>query len=98
VKGRPGEPYNIGAEKPEISIAELAERLASLAGQLFGYRGRVVRKESAESQYLVDNPSRRCPVITKARTELGYDPVVSIDEGLRRSLVWYGYNRTASEA
>jgi UDP-glucuronate decarboxylase len=98
VKGRPGEPYNIGAEKPEISIAELAERLASLAGQLFGYRGRVIRKESAESQYLVDNPSRRCPVITKARTELGYDPIVSIDEGLRRSLVWYGYNRTASEA
>ncbi|HEV8534284.1 MAG TPA: NAD-dependent epimerase/dehydratase family protein [Candidatus Limnocylindria bacterium] len=98
VKGRPGEPYNIGVEKPEISMAELAERVASLAHELFGYRGRVVRRESAESQYLVDNPSRRCPVIDKARTELGYDPVVHIGEGLRRALVWYGYNRTASEA
>jgi len=28
-------------------------------------------------------------VIAKARTELGYDPVVSLDEGLARSLVWY---------
>lgn len=98
VRGRPGEPYNIGVEEPEIPVAELAERIASIARQLFGYGGRVVRKDSAETQYLVDNPSRRCPVITKARTELGYDPIVDIDEGLRRSLVWYGYNRTASEA
>ena len=47
---------------------------------------------------MVDNPSRRCPIITKARTELGYDPQITIDEGLRRSLVWYSGNRQASEA
>jgi UDP-glucuronate decarboxylase len=98
VRGRPGEPYNIGVETPEISMAELAERVAVLGRQLFGYTGEVVRRESHESEYLVDNPSRRCPVIGKARAELGYDPIVGIDEGLRRSLVWYGYNRTAAEA
>jgi UDP-glucuronate decarboxylase len=98
VKGRPGEPYNIGVEKPEISIADLAERIACLAGQLFGYGGKVVRGQSTETEYLIDNPSRRCPVITKARTELGYEPLIDLDEGLRRSLVWYSYNRDASEA
>ena len=46
----------------------------------------------------MDNPNRRCPIITKARTELGYDPQVTIDDGLRRSLVWYSGNREASEA
>ena len=97
-KGRPGESYNIGVEAPEISMLELAERVVRLARQLFGYGGRVVLKESTERDYLVDNPSRRCPVITKARTELGYDPTIELDEGLRRSLVWYSYNRTAPEA
>jgi nucleoside-diphosphate-sugar epimerase len=98
VNGRPGEPYNIGVERPEISMAELAERIVCLARRLFDYGGNVVRKQSAEGDYLVDNPSRRCPVITKARTELGYEPLIDIDEGLRRSLVWYSYNRNAAEA
>lgn len=98
VKGRPGEPYNIGVERPEISMLELAERIARLARELFGYNGAVVRRKSAERDYLEDNPGRRCPVIAKARTELGYDPVVDIEEGLRRSLVWYSYNRNAAEA
>jgi len=98
VKGRSGEAYNIGVETPEISMAELADRIAALGRELFGYTGKIVRQQSADRDYLVDNPSRRCPVITKARTELGYDPQVPIEEGLRRSLIWYSGNREASEA
>jgi UDP-glucuronate decarboxylase len=98
VKGRAGEPYNIGVEHPEISMVELAERITTLARGLFGYRGRVVRQESTEREYLVDNPNRRCPVIDKARQELAYEPVVDLDEGLRRSLVWYHHNPDAPEA
>jgi UDP-glucuronate decarboxylase len=98
VKGRPGEAYNIGVETPEISMAELADRVAALGRELFGYAGKIVRQQSADKDYLVDNPSRRSPVITKARRELGYDPQVTIEEGLRRSLIWYSGNREASEA
>ena len=98
VKGRQGEPYNIGVEAPEISMFELAERVTALARQLFGYAGKVVRNQSTEPEYLTDNPNRRCPVVKKARTELGYAPVVDLQEGLRRSLVWYSYNRSAPEA
>ena len=97
-RGRDGEAYNIGVETPEISMADLAGKLTARAGELYGYRGRVVRQQSQEAAYLVDNPGRRCPVIAKARTELGYDPVVSLDEGLRRTLVWYGDNREAEDA
>jgi len=98
VKGRAGEPYNIGVETPEISMLELAERITELGRDLFGYRGRVVRQESTEADYLVDNPNRRCPVIDKARRDLGYDPVIDLQEGLRRSLVWYAHNPDAPEA
>lgn len=94
--GRPGEAYNVGVEKPEISMGELAEKVAGLGRELFGYTGKVVKKVDAD--YLVDNPERRCPVITKARTELGYEPKFLVDEGLRRSMIWYSGNREAEEA
>ncbi len=98
VKGRSGEAYNIGVESPEISMAELAEMVVRLARELFGYTGKVVRRASQDQNYLLDNPNRRCPVIAKARTELGYNPQISLEEGLRRALIWYSDNRDASEA
>jgi len=98
VSGRSGEPYNIGTERPEISMADLAQRVINTAGTLFGYRGKLVRQANPEADYLVDNPNRRCPDIKKAREELGYNPGILIDEGLRRSLIWYHYNREAEEA
>ena len=98
VNGRPGEPYNVGTEVPEISVGELAELIVSLARDLFAYEGTVVHRASDEADYLVDNPSRRCPLIDKARDELGYRPTVGLDDGLGRSLLWYADNRGATEA
>jgi nucleoside-diphosphate-sugar epimerase len=98
VRGRCGEAYNIGAEEPEISISDLAERVVQLARELWGYRGDVVRQASSDRDYLTDNPSRRRPSITKAREELGYHPGTPLDVGLRRSLIWYYENRTGKEA
>lgn len=98
VKGRNGEAYNIGVEEPEISVAELAEKVVRLSGELFGYKGKVVRRVSGDKDYLIDNPNRRCPVIAKARQEIGYNPSIGIDEGLRRSLLWYNDNRQAEDA
>jgi nucleoside-diphosphate-sugar epimerase len=98
VRGLPGEPYNVGVDRPEISMAELGQLVVETARQLFGYRGKVVPGKAKEADYLVDNPNRRCPVIDKARTQLGYNPRVLIDEGITRSLVWYHHNRTAEAA
>ena len=89
VAGRRGEAYNIGVEAPELSIKELAERVARLARGVWGYTGKVVHQRSPEQDYLTDNPNRRCPCIAKARTELGYSPAITLDEGLKRSLLWY---------
>ncbi len=96
IKGKPGEAYNIGIETPEISMAQLADKVVSLGRELFNYQGKVVRKVDAD--YLMDNPERRQPVIAKAREHLGYDPKVSVDEGLRRTMIWYSGNLEASEA
>ena len=98
VKGQAGEPYNIGIEKPEISMTELAQKTISTAKDLFDYRGRLIHDANPEGQYLVDNPNRRCPNIDKAREHLGYNPTIHVDEGLRRALIWYCHNQEAVEA
>jgi UDP-glucuronate decarboxylase len=98
VKGLNGEAYNIGIERPEISILTLAQKTVSTAKELFGYKGEVIQKTNIEKDYLTDNPNRRCPVIEKAKKHLGYNPTILIDEGLKRALTWYYYNRTAEES
>jgi UDP-glucuronate decarboxylase len=98
VRGGDGEPYNVGIEKPEISMAELASIVIDAARELFGYRGKVVLGKAKEADYLVDNPNRRCPVIAKAREQLGYHPRVAVEDGVRRSLIWYHHNRVAAAA
>jgi len=98
VKGGNGEPYNVGTETPEISMKELADRLISTAGELFGYKGKLVHQPAPEAVYLVDNPNRRSPNISKARSQLGYEPGIGIEEGLRRTLLWYHHNQEAEEA
>lgn len=95
IRGRSGEAYNIGIEKPEISMAQLADMVTSQARELFGYSGEVKYKQSDEADYLVDNPNRRCPNIDKARIELHYTPAIQVEDGLRRALLWYRENDTA---
>lgn len=97
VRGKSGEAYNIGTEAPEISMSELADRMVDAARSHLGYNGRVVRADSDDPAYLTDNPNRRCPVISKARSELGYEPVVSLEDGLLRSLLWYRENQIAED-
>jgi UDP-glucuronate decarboxylase len=98
MRGGDGEPYNIGTEAPEISIRELADRVVALSRELLGYRGRLIRRTSSDPDYLADNPNRRCPCIDKARTETGYEPTMPLDEGLRRTLLWYRDNQEAEDA
>lgn len=98
VRGGKGEAYNVGIDRPEISMAELAEIVCKTARELFDYRGKVVLGKAKEADYLVDNPNRRCPVIEKAQTQLGYSPKVLVEEGVRRSLIWYFHNQVAEAA
>jgi dTDP-glucose 4,6-dehydratase len=36
-----------------------------------------------------DDPTRRCPDITKARTLLGWEPKIPLREGLEKSLAYF---------
>jgi UDP-glucuronate decarboxylase len=78
--------FNIGSDHPEIIIGKFAEMFRDIGNETLGYPGRVTFATPPESDYLTDNPSRRCPDITKARRLLGFEPSVPLEEGVRRFL------------
>ena len=78
--------FNIGIDKPEISILELANIYADIARKLFDYQGNVIYQKSEEKNYLTDNPNRRCPVIEKANSILNYTPSIYVRDGVERFL------------
>lgn len=83
VEGAPGEPYNVGNPSPEISMGELARMVGRITKQ-------DVRADSVEhpDTYPADEPQRRCPDITKAREQLGFEPKVDLEAGLKRFFDW----------
>lgn len=88
-----GETFNIGNDKPEISIKDVAQMVIDVSGKSL----KVVYQPSADPGYLKDNPQRRCPDISKARRVLGYEPLVSLEEGLSRLYRWYVENPVSPE-
>ena len=77
------EAFNIGIDKPEISIRRLAEIYTEAGKEIFGYSGEAKFAVSEDKDYLQNNPNRRCPVIDKARKLLGYEPQVDVEQGVR---------------
>jgi UDP-glucuronate decarboxylase len=80
--------FNIGIEKPEITISALAEIYRQAGAEIMGYKGEVKYQVSEDKDYLTNNPQRRCPSIDKARRILGYYPEILVEEGVRRFLTF----------
>lgn len=78
--------FNIGIERPEISIRELTAIFCRQGKRVFGYAGTSRFGRSGDAQYLADNPNRRCPDIRKARELLGFSPKIAVEDGVGRFL------------
>jgi UDP-glucuronate decarboxylase len=72
-------PVNLGNPE-EFTIYELAQLVLELTGS----RSPIVFKPRP-----ADDPARRCPDITLARKKLGWEPKVSLREGLARTIEWF---------
>ena len=73
------DPVNIG-NPHELTIRALAERIVALTGS---------RSKIVERPLPVDDPRVRQPDITRARTILGWEPKVPLEEGLPRTLDYF---------
>jgi UDP-glucuronate decarboxylase len=81
--GVPGEAYNIGNPKPEISMIDLVKSMEKACNGNLEFN--VIEYPDS---YPSDEPLRRCPEITKARRQIGFEPTVELDDGLKRFLDW----------
>lgn len=87
-KGERGEVYNLG-NPDEFTILELAEVVKRLTDST----SEVAFVESLPQ----DDPLRRCPDIQKAKEKLGWEPKVSLEEGLKK-LIEYLQSREVESA
>ncbi|MFD9891224.1 dTDP-glucose 4,6-dehydratase [Amycolatopsis sp. NPDC059027] len=83
-RGRAGEIYNIGGGT-ELTNRELTGRLLDALGAGWDSVEPVEDRKGHDRRYSVD--------ITKIRTELGYAPRMSFEDGLADTVRWYADNR-----
>jgi UDP-glucuronate decarboxylase len=75
-----GKTINIGNDRDEIAIGDLAARLVRLAGWQIDLDPQPAPHDPVE---------RRSPDLTRARELLAYEPCVGLEEGLEMTLRWY---------
>ncbi len=83
--GRPGEVYNIGGGT-EMSNKELTGLLLEATASDWDRVRPVTDRLGHDLRYSVDT--------TKIRTELGYQPLVTFEQGLAETVEWYRANRS----
>jgi dTDP-glucose 4,6-dehydratase len=73
-------PVNLG-NPHEVSILDFAHMI----NQITGNSGGII----FEDKRIRGDPEKRRPDITRARILLGWEPVVPLEEGLRRTIEWF---------
>lgn len=83
--GRVGETYNVGSDV-ERSIEQIADAILEALDKPASLKTIVPDRPGHDRRYFLD--------WTKIRTELGWEPRVDFDEGLRDTVRWYAEHRS----
>ena len=83
-QGEAGGTYNVGSGV-EASIEEIADRVLELTGKPESLKTIVPDRPGHDRRYLLDS--------SKLRRELGWEPEIGFEDGLRETVEWYAANR-----
>ncbi len=81
-----GEAFNVGNAE-EVSMKQAAVIAANLRG---GSPLPICFQKSGDTNYLKDNPDRRCPDLSKIHSRFNWKAKTSLQQGLERTLRSYG--------
>ncbi len=84
MKGRVGQTYHVGTGR-EASITEIADRVLDALSKPETLKTIVPDRPGHDRRYLLDS--------SKIRRELGWEPKISFEEGLKETVLWYANNR-----
>jgi len=83
-RGRVGETYHVGSGV-EKSIEEIADAVLDALGKPASLKTIVPDRPGHDRRYLLD--------VTKIRTELGWTPSISFEDGIAATVQWYAEHR-----
>ncbi|MBV8064909.1 MAG: dTDP-glucose 4,6-dehydratase [Actinobacteria bacterium] len=83
-RGRVGETYNVGSGV-EKTIEEIADAVLRFTGKPSSLKTVVPDRPGHDRRYLLDS--------SKLRGELGWEPEIGFDEGMRETVEWYAAHR-----
>jgi len=72
-------PVNLGNPR-EMTIRELAEQIITMTGP---------KSELVEKPLPGDDPTQRCPDISRAKSQLGWSPAVALEDGLEKTIGYF---------
>jgi UDP-glucuronate decarboxylase len=72
-------PMNLGNPN-EVTVRQLAEKIIELTGS---------RSEIVEKPLPADDPTQRCPDISRAKEALKWQPYVPLEAGLRKTIAYF---------
>lgn len=84
LSGTAGGVYNVGNNKPEVTMY----RLAKIITQIIGGKAKIEIIDYPKS-YPAGEPQRRCPDLTKITKDLSYKPEVDLETGIERTIDWF---------
>jgi len=82
-QGKPGEKYNIGTGV-ERSVEEITDIILKTLGKPESLKSYVPDRPGLDRRYFLDS--------SKIRRELGWEPKVPFDQGMRDTVLWYRDN------
>ncbi len=81
-------PVNIG-NPTEFTISELAEIVLKLTGS---------KSDLIDKPMPIDDPKQRCPNISMAKSKLGWEPQISLEQGLEKTISYFAVSDQSRQA
>jgi dTDP-glucose 4,6-dehydratase len=84
-QGRIGDTYNVGSGV-EASVEQIADAVLNLLGKPSSLKTIVPDRPGHDRRYLLDS--------SKIHQELGWEPIIPFEAGLKQTVAWYADHRT----